>query len=343
MKTSATAPTTVPYPLLKEVSRSFYLSLRWLPSAVRPQLSLAYLLARATDTVADTELVPLPQRLETLRRWQKRILGKTTEPLNWREMAGHQGHAAERELLEKIEDLVLMMEAQADEDCHLIRHVLGIITSGQILDLERFGEPASGERVRALTNRMELEDYTYRVAGCVGEFWTRLCFVHLRPLPETSLEKMVTMGVAFGKGLQLVNILRDLPRDLRQGRCYLPADELQARDLRPSDLLEPSAEGKLRPVYESWLEQARAWLEEGWRYTLALPAGWRRVRLACALPVLIGIKTLVKLQHYAILNPDLRIKVTRQEVRGILWRVVLCHPWPNKWKQLPDSPFFLNP
>lgn len=343
MKTSATALAAVPYPLLKKVSRSFYLSLRWLPSAVRPQLSLAYLLARATDTVADTELVPLPQRLETLRRWQKRIVGETPESLNWREIAGHQDRAAERELLEIIEDLVGMMEAQTEEDCHLIRHVLGIITSGQILDLERFGKMASCEEVRALANRMELEDYAYRVAGCVGEFWTRLCFAHLRPLPETSLEKMVTMGVAFGKGLQLVNILRDLPRDLRQGRCYLPVDELRARELRPTDLLEPSAEAKLRPVYDSWLEQARAWLREGWQYTLALPAGWWRVRLACALPVLIGIKTLVKLQHYAILNPDLRIKVTRQELRAILWRMVLCHPWPKKWKQLPDSPFFLKP
>ena len=36
--------------VLKSVSRSFYLSLRVLPSAVRPALALAYLLARAADT-----------------------------------------------------------------------------------------------------------------------------------------------------------------------------------------------------------------------------------------------------------------------------------------------------
>jgi len=43
--------------LLKATSRSFYLTLRVLPAAVRSQIGLAYLLARTTDTIADTELV----------------------------------------------------------------------------------------------------------------------------------------------------------------------------------------------------------------------------------------------------------------------------------------------
>ena len=42
--------------LLKGVSRSFYLTLRVLPGRIRPQIGLAYLLARATDTLADTEV-----------------------------------------------------------------------------------------------------------------------------------------------------------------------------------------------------------------------------------------------------------------------------------------------
>ena len=54
--------------LLKETSRSFYLTLRVLPKAIRPQIGLAYLLARTTDTIADTELVPIEQRLDALKR-----------------------------------------------------------------------------------------------------------------------------------------------------------------------------------------------------------------------------------------------------------------------------------
>ncbi|HTI56205.1 MAG TPA: squalene/phytoene synthase family protein, partial [Verrucomicrobiae bacterium] len=56
--------------LLRRVSRSFYLSLTVLPPAVRPTIGLAYLLARASDTIADTRLIDRTSRithLETLR------------------------------------------------------------------------------------------------------------------------------------------------------------------------------------------------------------------------------------------------------------------------------------
>jgi farnesyl-diphosphate farnesyltransferase len=57
----------IPNDLLRGVSRSFYLSLRVLPEELRPQVSLAYLLARASDTVADTKAVARQRRLELLR------------------------------------------------------------------------------------------------------------------------------------------------------------------------------------------------------------------------------------------------------------------------------------
>ena len=52
--------------LLRSVSRSFYLSMRVLPAPMREPVSLAYLLARASDTLADTAEVPVPSRKECL-------------------------------------------------------------------------------------------------------------------------------------------------------------------------------------------------------------------------------------------------------------------------------------
>ena len=85
--------------LLQNVSRSFYLTLRVLPVAIRPQIGLAYLLARATDTVADTEMIPVGQRLDALLHLRERILGTSTAELNFGELARHQGAPAERALL----------------------------------------------------------------------------------------------------------------------------------------------------------------------------------------------------------------------------------------------------
>ena len=82
--------------LLKEVSRSFYLTLRVLPKSIRLQIGLAYLLARTTDTVADTEIVSVEQRLKLLQALRERILGTNSSPLNFGELAQQQGSPAER-------------------------------------------------------------------------------------------------------------------------------------------------------------------------------------------------------------------------------------------------------
>src|SRR5437870_9776571 len=60
--------------ILKNVSRSFYLSLRVLPGSVRKQISLAYLFCRVADTIADTSIFPHCQRLQILRVFRKQFL-----------------------------------------------------------------------------------------------------------------------------------------------------------------------------------------------------------------------------------------------------------------------------
>ncbi len=319
--------------LLRETSRSFYLTLRVLPEAIRPQIGLAYLLARATDTVADTELIPVAQRLAALAELRSRILGESSQTLDFSGLAKQQGLPAERVLLERIHQAIAALEAFSEADRLRVREVLRVITSGQELDLRRFAG-ASEKNIISLQTPAELEDYTHRVAGCVGEFWTRMCLAHL--FSKTGLETpaLLAKGIRFGKGLQLVNILRDLPKDLRQGRCYLPQEDFTRAGLRPDDLLNPANEIKFRPVYETYLEQAEAHLRAGWDYTNALPWSSMRVRLACAWPVLIGMDTLAKLRTASVLNPEIRVKTSRSEVKKIMLRSVVKYPFPGAWRRM---------
>src|SRR5271154_7459607 len=120
--------------LLRATSRSFYLTLRVLPAAVRPQIGLAYLLARTTDTIADTELVPAAQRLDALQKLRERILGQSSAPLNFGELAQKQNLSAEKSLLEKVEVNLAALKKISTEDQKLIREVLATITRGQELD-----------------------------------------------------------------------------------------------------------------------------------------------------------------------------------------------------------------
>lgn len=322
--------------LLKEVSRSFYLTMRILPGAIRPQISLAYLLARTTDTIADTEIISAERRLEALEKLRARILGTSEARLEFGELARHQGSSAEKILLEHSEDALSLLPQFSKDDQQKIRDVLNTIISGQEQDLKRFAG-ANEKQIIALQTEMDLDDYTFRVAGCVGEFWTKICVAHQldvqeifrdKKLSEISLEQL---GIRFGKGLQLVNILRDLPRDLRLGRCYIPQDLLSASGLTPQDLLSPANELKFRPIYEKLLDVAQQHLSAGWNYTKCLPRAQLRLRLACAWPILIGVKTISKLRQENILDPARRVKISRSEVRNLILKSIVLYPFSSAW------------
>lgn len=336
----APAPNELLTDLLKEVSRSFYLTLRILPRSIRSQIGLAYLLARTTDTIADTEIVPLDQRLRCLEQMRERILGKSSAALNLANLAQQQGLPAERVLLEKIEASLALLQSCSASDQQLIRRVLETITGGQILDLQRFAN-ASADNVVALRTDAELDDYTYRVAGCVGEFWTRMCVenqfcgVDFLKRQSVSVARFEELGIRFGKGLQLVNILRDLPADLKIGRCYVPSETLTGIGLLPSDLKAPANEPRFRPAYDELLDRAEGHLVAGWHYTNLIPRRQIRVRLACAWPILIGLKTIKLLRVGNVLDPQQRIKTNRKEVRQVITRSLVMYPLPG-WRDLPE-------
>jgi farnesyl-diphosphate farnesyltransferase len=320
--------------LLKATSRSFYLTLRVLPARVRPQIGLAYLLARTTDTIADTELVPPAQRLDALQKLRERILGQNSAPLNFGELAQKQNLSAEKLLLEKVEDGLSALQSFSAEDQKLIREVLNIITSGQELDLKRFAKNPSAGKIVALQTEAELNDYTYRVAGCVGGFWTKICRAHLFPDAKIDDTQFIADGIRFGKGLQLVNILRDLPADLKNGRCYLPLEKLVEAGLTPEYLLQPANENKLRPLYNRCLDLAESHLAAGWNYTNTIPFSQFRIRLACAWPVLIGMKTIEKLRSANVIELQQRVKVSRGEVKWLIFLSLLACPFPGAWRKL---------
>ena len=332
----ASAPNKSPMDLLREVSRSFYLTLRVLPGSIRRQIGLAYLLARTSDTIADTSLVPLEQRLAALEAFRGRILGRNDSKLDFGPLALQQSSPAERALLEQCEPSLGLLRGLTPADRKLVQQVLETITSGQELDLRRFAGSGPGNIV-ALHTADELADYTYRVAGCVGEFWTRMCRAHVFPKARLADDVLLAQSVRFGKGLQLVNILRDLPTDLRLGRCYLPEDKLGEAGLAPTELLQPTNEPRLRPLLDAYLGQARDNLVVGWLYTNALPRRSVRVRLACAWPILIGLQTLQRLGRANVLEPQPPVKITRREVRTWMWRSVLYYLWPGAWQGLVEE------
>jgi farnesyl-diphosphate farnesyltransferase len=305
--------------LLRGVSRSFYLSIRLLPPVLRQPIAVAYLLARGADTLADTTSLATGERLSKLQTWAGAIQGLTASSAVQMLsdcFAPSVEDPRERQLIIALPQCLIWLDELAQEDREDVRAVLGHITRGQSLDLERFGD---GRQPRALETAAQLHEYTYLVAGCVGEFWTDLGFRHLPGFATLPRREMRELGRGYGMGLQLVNILRDPAADLAAGRCYFPGDELAAAGIAPQDIVRKPA--RFEAVWQRWQAQAQEGLNLGMRYADAVNS--RRVRAASALPALLGTRTLALLRAAGPRRLEHKVKLPRSEVRAIMSRLAL--------------------
>ena len=320
--------------LLESNSRSFFLTLKILPRKMRRSVGLLYLLARVADTIADSKTGEVNLLLDALAAWDAATDERQHEVPDLSILAQLQTLDSERVLLEKADLAVHALSSTSGADLAMMRTCLKIIIGGQSLDLQRFGPSNDQDEISALDDDAALDDYAYRVAGSVGEFWTAMSRHHMFPTRQSLHdEAWMKDGIRFGKALQMTNILRDIPEDLRFGRCYIPRPRLEAVGLTPEDLRNPGSMASFRPVFNALLDLKDGHLEAAVRYTLRLPGQSRRLRVACMLPIIIGQRTVDLLRTSNVLDPDHRVKVDRDEIKGILRRCVLATMVPGGTKR----------
>jgi len=279
--------------LLREHARTFSLTLGLLPFWLRDPLGLAYLLARASDTVADAVGISQVRRLVLLEELKMAL--DTEDPSLWRPVfLPGELSASEEELMAALPGLLADLATHPDrmELLALWRAIL----EGQLFDQRRF---SSSDPL----TRGELEHYCGLVAGSVGETWTRLIGKHAPQLLRGEFGEMCRLGADFGRGLQLVNILRDRTSDQALGRVYASDAELPAL----------------------W-ELASEWLVQGEIYLTQLRPG--RVLYASGLPLSLAMGTLGKLRTSPGGLDAPRVSLTRLEVyaRLALDTRSLCFP-----------------
>ncbi len=291
--------------VLKGVSRSFYLSLQMLPGPMRGAASLGYLLARISDTIADAAAASTEMRLNALKQFQQAMEVGSDLPRWPISLLNAILDLRERHLMECTGEVMAWFGQMPMVEAELIRGVVMTIIGGQTLDLERFGN-ASGDQPVALVDEAELDDYTWRVAGCVGEFWTKLGLTTMgAAFSHAPEDELLRQGIAYGKGLQLVNILRDISADLAVGRCYLPVGN-------PKDL------AALLECHEVWRARATAYLQEGLSYAGKLNS--RRLRAASVMPAWIGEMTLDRIRGADWETLESHVKVSRSRIYGSVIR-----------------------
>ena len=221
------------YELLSRTSRTFALAIPLLPEPTRSTTCLSYLIFRIADTLEDAGSWSRAARLEALAEWSGLLLA-SAGPSGWRSLSDMakartvsrrwvaREVARDEAYTELIEEVPQVLSALARLDAgtqRIVRDHALRSADGMCATLER-ADAAGNVHIDDLEG---LREYCYAVAGIVGELLTEL-FVHdCSPLAGVK-ETLVETQVAFGEGLQLVNILKDEAQDAKEGRVYLPPD-----------------------------------------------------------------------------------------------------------------------
>ena len=320
--------------LLESTSRSFYPTMKYLPKKIRGQIGLLYLLARVADTIADSKEGETVELMKILNQYNEVAQGRAETLPDFSGLAEIQDNPSEGELLRNVADVIEGLKEYSGQDREKMLECLDVIVGGQLMDLERFGVAKEGGEISALSNNEEMDDYTYRVAGCVGVFWTKMSLAHLITLGREKEEDFFMKGIRFGKALQMINILRDIPEDLRFGRCYIPREALERHELTPEDLLEKENIDKFRPLYDEYLDITNDHLDAAVEYIKMLPETQFRLKASCMLPVLIGQRTVTLLREGNILDSADKIKVTRDEMKAYAKKLLRALIIPGGVKRL---------
>ncbi|MBN1422145.1 MAG: squalene/phytoene synthase family protein [Planctomycetes bacterium] len=304
--------------VLRGVSRSFYLSLRVLPRGLRAPIGLAYLLARAADTLADRPWAGAEERRQAIESFRGALAVERPPEIPPAARTAPGLLPLEGILLDRMPDAWAALADLDAGDRRAVEEVVRTLIEGMRLDLDAFAG-GTGEDPRAIEARADLDRYTYLIAGVVGEFWSVLGKRHRPALAGWDLPRAVARGVRYGKGLQLTNILRDIGHDAARGRVYLPLEDLARAGLAPRDVRSVASWGALRPLVADLAAGALDHLDQAWAYVLSIPGREMRFRLASLWPLLIALETLAEIVGCdAVLDPGRRIRVPRRRVYRIL-------------------------
>ena len=213
-----------------ESHSSFLSGFRFLSVEKRNAITVLYAFCRELDDVVDGCTDPNVAQI-TLNWWRSDL-----EKVFNNEMPEHPVHQA-------------LKDIRASFD--LPKNEFEALIDGMQMDLEQ----------ARYSSFDELKLYCHRVAGVVGRLIARILGFSN---PQT-LEYAEKMGLA----LQLTNIIRDVGEDARQGRIYLPIEEMQKFDVPANVIMQCKPTDNFAKLMQFQVDRARETYREA---MLLLPA-----------------------------------------------------------------------
>jgi len=300
--------------LMNKVSRSFALVVPCLEKPLDYYVAAAYLICRVVDNIEDCERV-----LDWKKERFAEFISLLNEPASAQGVLGFweqdtwSGLSPDEVRMMGVDDGLTLWQIYAhvpEEVRASIRRWVGEMAEGmgRVLDPDRAPYFLARNDVLIAANERDYDDYCYFVAGTVGHMVTDLVAVHYG-LPSDVTSCLHSNVEACGRALQKTNVVKDFPKDLARGVCYLPDEWLLEVDYVPLSLAGAPVAWKHK-VLNNVLDE----LEDSVAYVLDLPyaaRGYRTASLLCMLPAYQTI-LLAAQKNGSLFAADHAVKISRE-------------------------------
>ncbi|WP_245395543.1 phytoene/squalene synthase family protein [Anthocerotibacter panamensis] len=300
--------------MLPEVSRTFALSIRFLPGNLGRAVLCAYLLCRIADTIEDDPVAPPDQKIALLDRLMDCFDNPALANGMPSASAWVKGEEAHVRLVSHTDLVFILFWTLPTRTQETVRHWVGEM----VLGMQKFvGFYPHGIRIQTIE---EYKKYCYYVAGTVGHLLTDLWYEHSGYVDRAEYKVLLERCEAFGQALQTVNILKDVAWDAEhENSIYVPEQALREHGSSQQFLLNPERLTQNRAALGSLMDLAHSDLDDALEYLLCVPKFAVSIRLFCILPLLFAYATLRELDKTAtMLQPGGSVKISRLEVKSLI-------------------------
>jgi 15-cis-phytoene synthase len=166
----------------------------------------------------------------------------------------------------------------------------------------------------------ELQVYCYRVAGAVG-----LISIEIFGYRDPCCKQY---AIDLGLALQLTNIIRDVGKDLQNGRIYLPQEDLARFHYSETELVQRQYNERFVHLMQFEARRARQFFA---RATEVLPAEDRRAMAPAEImgSVYRGLLRRIELDKFRVFEKEYRLSKVEKagRIAGQLFKSFLNLPW----------------
>ncbi len=295
--------------LLQGVSRTFALTIPQLPPSLYKSVGNGYLLCRIADTIEDDPALSPLQKAQFSQQLIEVIAGHIPAADLSRELLPllTTASVAEQELIAHISRVIQLTHSLTPPQQAALSRCVRIMTEGMV----HFQHHSS---LAGLKDRAELDHYCYVVAGVVGEMLTDL-FCDYSPAIAKHEAELRTLSVAFGQGLQMTNILKDIWDDRKRGMCWLPQTVFDQVNFKLTELSPEQHRAEFTEGLMQLIHIARLHLADALRYVLLIPRREQGIRRFCLWALGMALLTLRKIHAQPSFTDGQQVKISRRAVK----------------------------